>query len=179
MEKKLKLIVTALLIIVILISCILIYTLYISKSDDKLVNTPYTNTEYGWSINYPVGWDISEGSIGDADFIDKSLDDILLNIRVEPLQPTTLDEEIDLKKITLENASNGYYEISQRNRVINNMDSYEFIYRYEEQSGWIKTKLILIEKDSRVFEIKYNAGINSYDKYESLAEKCINTFKII
>jgi len=69
--------------------------------------------------------------------------------------------------------------ISQSNREINSRDSYEFIYKYKEGSDWIKVKLILIEKDNSVFKIIYIAGINSYDKHESLAEKCINTFKIL
>jgi len=101
--------------------------------------------------------------------------DIYLNIRVEPSNSDTLEEEIERKQEILVNDN----IISQRNREINTMDSYEFIYRYEEGSDWIKVKHVLIEKDGKVFEIRYSAGINTYEKYVSLAEKCINTFEIL
>jgi hypothetical protein len=185
MEKKLNPIVTVFTIIVIVIACILIYTLIISQSDNNegLVKTPYTNTEHGWSINYPVGWQVLEGVYGDANFRTNSSDDIFLTIRVEPPEseePTTLEDEIEMMQEFLTNASNGYhFIILERDRMVNNMNSFEFVYKYGEEPFFIKTKHIFIEKEGRVFKILYTAGINSYDKYESLAEKCINTFEII
>jgi len=127
MKKKYYPGVIVILIIILVIAGYFIYTLI--SDNETLEDTPYTNTKYGWSMKYPLGWDFSEGVFGDADFKDKSADDIFLNIRVEPLPPyktTTLEEEIDTMQeiLNLEN----YSIISKRNREINYIDSYEFIY---------------------------------------------------
>ena len=185
MEKKINPIVTIFTIIVIVVACILIYTILISQSDilEGLEKIPYTNKEHGWSIYYPAGWHFSEGVFGDANFKTNSTDDIFLTIRVEPPEyddPTTLDDEVKTMRDFLTNASYGYhYIISENNRTINDMGSYEFVYKYGDDPFFIKTKHIFIEKEGRVYKILYIAGINSFDKYESLAEKCINTFEII
>lgn len=177
MKRKLKLTIV-ILIIIIVIASFIIYTLFNSSdSNGALEKTPYTNTEKGWSIKYPKGWDISEGPNGDAVFTDKSSEDIFLNIRVEPSHLYTLEDEIERQKQDI--LVNDYNILSERNRIVNSMSSYEFVYTHEENSGWVKEKIVLVEKDYKVFKILYSSGLDTYDKYISLAEECINTFEIL
>jgi len=132
-------------------------------------------------MRYPLEWKIIEVDTGDVDFIDESSENILY-IRVEPpkeFTSKTLDEEIDKIQELLKNDSYGFQEISQGYREINSMTSYEFIYINEDGESSLKEKRILIQKDNRIFNIVYIAEIDSYDEYDSLAEKCIDTFKIL
>jgi hypothetical protein len=64
-------------------------------------------------------------------------------------------------------------------REINSMNSYEFIYKNEDGESSLKEKRILIQKDNRIFNIVYVAEIDLYDDYDSLAEKCIDTFTVL
>jgi hypothetical protein len=176
MKKKFKPSIIVFLIIILVIASYIVFTLI--TDDDKLEENPYINTEYSWSINYPLGWKIIEVDTGDVDFIDESSDNILY-IRVEPHKDFTtkiLDEEIE---IWSEIIKNNNYIISQRNRLVNNMNSYEFIYKNEDGQSTLKEKRILIERDGRVFNIIYIAEIDLYDEYDSLAEKSIETFNIL
>jgi len=176
MKKKLKLNVIF-WIIILLITSYIIFALI--TNIDQLEKNPYTSTEYGWSIKYPIGWKIIEVETGDVDFIDESSENILL-IRVEPPKDFTsniLDKEIEKWREIIKN--NSYVIISEGNRLVNNMNSYEFIYKNKDEKYSIKEKRILIEKDGRVFNIVYIAEIDSFDEYDSLAEKCIVTFKIL
>jgi len=144
-----------------------------------LKKDPYTNTEHGWRIKYPLGWKIIEIETGDIDFIDESSENILY-IRVEPPKESTskiLNEEIEKCREII--TDNNFVITSERDRVVNNMNSFEFIYKNEDGQYSLKEKRILIEKDGRVFNIIYIAEIKSYDEYDSLAEKCINTFEIL
>ena len=110
------------------------------------------------------------------------IEENILSIRVEPpkfFTSKTLDEEIDKVQELLDNDSYGFQEISQGYREINSMDSYEFIYLNEDGESSLKEKRILIQKDNRIFNIVYVAEIDIYDEYDSLAEKCVETFKIL
>lgn len=180
MKKKLALSTIVILIIIIVIASFIIYT-FSNSSDSKemLEKTPYTNTgsKVSWSINYPKGWDISEGAIGDVVFTDKSSEDIFLNIRVEPSFLFTLEDEIEWQREDI--LENDYEILSERNRFVNDMNSFEIVFEHEESDDWVKEKIVLIEKDNRVFKILYSAGLDTYDKYASLAEECINTFEIV
>ena len=176
MKKKIKLNVIFLIIILVITSYVIFALI---TNIDELEKDPYISTEHGWRIRYPLGWEIIEVDTGDVDFIDKSSETIL-SIRVEPpkeFTSKTLDEEIDKIQELLKNDSYGFQEISQRNRKINSMNSYEFIYKNDDGVSSLKEKRILIQKDNRIFNIVYVAEIDSYDDYDSLAEKCIELLK--
>jgi len=176
MKKKLKLNVIFWITIIVIASYIIFALI---ANIDELEKDPYTNTEQGWSIKYPLGWKIIEIETGDVDFIDESSENILY-IRVEPPKEFTsniLNEEIEKWREIIKD--NNYVITSEGNRLVNNMNSYEFIYKNEDGQYSLKEKRILIEKDGRVFNIVYIAEIDSFDEYDSLAEKCIVTFKIL
>jgi hypothetical protein len=176
MKKKLKLNVIFWIIILVIASYIIFALI---TYNDGLEKDPYTNTEHGWSIKYPLGWKIIEVETGDVDFIDES-SEYILYIRVEPpkeFTSNTLDEEIETWREIIKN--NSFVITSQGYRLVNNMNSYEFIYKNEDGQSSLKEKRILIEKDGRVFNIIYIAEIDSYDENDSLAEKCIDSFKIL
>jgi hypothetical protein len=176
--KKIKLNVFFWIIIIVIVSYVIFALI---TNIDELEKEPYTSIEHGWRIRYPIGWEIIEVATGDVDFIDESSENIL-SIRVEPpklFTSKTLDDEIDKIQELLDNDSYGFQEISQGYREINSMNSYEFIYKNEDGESSLKEKRILIQKDNRIFNIVYVAEIDLYDDYDSLAEKCIDTFTVL
>ena len=184
MNKKLIISIIAAIAILILISAIYFYLFSLIDNSQILSKKPYVNTEFGWKIYYPEGWEIYDEDNNYVTFLNNNTDDFYIpRIKVEEpgfFENITLDEKIiEMNNLFENDSGEDFVLLSQRNRTIDNMDSYEFVYNYKMTFDWVKFKQIFIEKNREIFEIHYVAFEDTYDTFENIAEECIKSFEFI
>lgn len=153
------------------------------SSVDPLENLEYKNTEYGFGINPPEGWNISENdNYGAVRFTGPVVDNFAVNFGIT--QPFSLGSET-LESISKEMISNykqedtgfeKFVEISNNSITVNSMDGHDIVYSYMLQGNKIYGKQVLVEKDNKVVVLTYAAVQSSYDKYVDDFDQSVNTF---
>jgi len=159
-----------------------------------LSNLGYVDREHGFGFNPPDGWNIisvSDSAVylncttNESNSEPLSLFGFMVGIPNYGAINQTLSSYVeytleDLTDSTLENFS----LISHNKRTVNGMNAYEFVSAfdwYDNQSIKYerKEKLIFVEKNERIFNIKYWGKPELYDKYESFVNQSINSLTII
>lgn len=153
------------------------------KSDEgKTITLSYNNSQYNFGLNQPEGWTIRENEQNFVVlFIGPTIDAVNIGISVPaPLSTggtlTSAVEEVmsyyptmNLTNLTI---------ISNSSRVINRMDAHEIVISHTMNGYSLKQKQVLIENNGIIYTITYTALLNTYDKYISVIEECINSFTI-
>lgn len=154
------------------------------KSDEeKTSSLNYTNSQYNIGLNKPEGWTIKEN---DQSFIvlfnGPTENQFTINIGISEPYAFSIGENLDF---IIEQIYYYYPEIftnltflSNSSRIINGMDAYEIVISHNMSNISVKQKQVLIENNGILYYITYTGLINTYDKYISVAEECINSFTI-
>ena len=179
MKKRLLIIkLTLLLITVSLSGCLNSY------DGDKLSGLGYSNTDYGFGFDPPIGWTSDEsGLMGTiVIFYGPTEDNFTVNIVVtagklenEETLSGSIDETIDYYK----NYFTNFTLISSNSRTINDMPAHEIIYTYIQGVYNLKQKQVLVEKNRKTIILTYSASINSYDNYLNDFEQSAGSIEIV
>jgi len=140
----------------------------------------YTNTAYGYSIDFPAGWIIAEAAAGAAVSV-ISDGDRFANIVIEVEQASgTLDELWITRKGNLESAYVliGTETLQGSETTFAGQDAYDLDFTYK--LGYdIKSRTTFIVKDQYAYMINYQAEEEVFDEYLSEAETSLSTFQFL
>jgi hypothetical protein len=192
MEKKTKIILVVFFVVILVVSCAMLFVFLQGTKSDPLNNLKYVNREFEFGFNPPDGWNLGLETGGGVYFNYTTNED-----NSEPLwlivwasTPVGYKETLNsYVNQTLELLANSTLEnfslISNNERTVNGMNAYEFVstYNYYDNQTKIKyerkVKLVYVEKNGRIFNIQYAGRPDLYDEYESVVEQSINSLTII
>jgi hypothetical protein len=143
----------------------------------------YKNNEYGFSINPPKGWKIQENikmdnftiPVAFIGPVEKNFA-VNINIYIEKINETTLQEYVNLNKKILTLVVSSYNLISERNTTINNHEAYELLYTAKIKNTDLAYKQIFLIKNNSGYVITFTALKDNFDKYIVVFDKSIETF---
>ena len=193
MIKNTKIIVGVIILIaIVLIGAVLYFVVFQGQEDDEeqgqedagpFAGLEYVNTEEGFGFNPPhsEGW--KEGPNHDYDqaiyvIYPETGEFAVLQIFFSIYSTDTpFEETIDDNLDYYSNSPlNNETLLSHGNITLNGMGAYYFLI-FEENNG-IKSKLIFVENNERVFTIEYWASPYAFDNYESEVNESLNTLVI-
>lgn len=168
---------------VVLIVCIFLLILSLSGCTQIDIDREYINTEYGFALNPPEGWNVTENvteAVG-AYFSPPLRNDVCLNIS----KPYRLDIGLALS-VFADDIEEQYPEIVDNFTVvyrdwrdIEGLTAYEIVYTYDEDYTSIKAIQVAVVKSRTVFLISFTATNESYDEFISPVNQSIDSFKIV
>jgi len=140
----------------------------------------YTNKEYNFSIDPPSGWDVDDlVTLTVVAFYGPTEEEfrVNFNIQVESLSTTmTIEQYASEAKERLRLFFDNYELISERARVINEVDAYEIVSTFTEEAIDYKMKQVCLVKDKKAYVITYGALPTTYQKYLAEFESSVETF---
>jgi len=140
----------------------------------------YTNKEYNFSIDPPSGWDVDDTvTLTVVAFYGPTEEGfrVSFNIQVESLSTNmTIEQYARAAKGLLQLSLDNYELISERARVINEVDAYEIISTFTEEAIDYKMKQVYLVKDKQAYVITYGALPTTYQKYLAEFESSVETF---
>ncbi len=152
--------------------------------EDSLNDLNYSNEEFGFGLNPPEGWTISEDYVyGVSVLFYGPMEDGPPNLEISV--PTMLGSGETLQSTAEESIEmyDGIYVnfslISSNAITINSMNAYEFVYTLEDVFS-SKEKMIFVETNSGTFfKIHFVATQTAYDTYVSIVDQSISSFTMI
>lgn len=146
----------------------------------------YRSAEDGFSVKYPVRWDIKEDQVGAAVIFVSPLENKLdvfrenVNVVIQNFSPhpVTLEEytqiAIDQMKFTLRDnmtilESSSFY--------LGDEDGRKFVYLGKGDGTELKFMHVWTVIDSKAYQITFAALASQFDKYLPQAEKMIQSFE--
>jgi hypothetical protein len=157
-----------------------------TENNNNVVQFPhldYSNSDYGFGINVPEGWTIDEsglmGSI--VIFYGPVKHNFTVNIVINSDQlPSgiTFDDYMEEALLQFENLFTNFQLISRELSTINNMDSYEIVYTYDQGLFSLKQNQVIIQNNSKLLLLTYSATILSYDDHVSEFQQSVNSLEI-
>ena len=190
MKKNIITVVGVIFVIIIVVATGSYFITLEKQENSFLPYLKYSNEVGEFGLNPPEGWTVREDNNPEPSVIVElptsleSKEYLYFVVRVYD----TLDQLSYSNKEYLDFYVNEYLNyftnfddenytlISHNERSINNMEAYEFIIIYDDL---MKEKEILVEKNSRIFQIIYRGPPELYDTYESIFEQSMNTLVII
>jgi len=145
----------------------------------------YTNSEYGFSVEYPKDWDLEEGLWGaivvfggplvrGGEFM------VNANIVVEELPEwpkTTLEEYVRLGKMHLTKGMENYQGVEERDCRIAGLSAKELTYTCDADGIRIMQTQACFLKENTAHIITYTATLESYDEHLDCFELMLSTFQ--
>ena len=147
----------------------------------------YTNSEYGFSVDYPADWDVREGVVGlvvafDGPTVLEGIYDVNINVNAE-----RIDEEMTLRD----------YVVASDLRAISTIPNYKKVKEYAAEINGLegtvleatlaikcngkkvdlKNKYAIVIKDNVAYTITYDTPAESHDEYADCFDLVINSFK--
>ena len=148
----------------------------------------YTNSEYGFSVEYPKDWDVYEDILETVCFFVGSLvvgDKINLYVTVAayelPDQKMTLEDTVNAFVWELKKNLQGYRQEREYNTTINGVPATVLIFTHISDYGgkdvmWKENNAVLV-KDKLYYLVIYSVPAEFYDEYLYAFELAIGTFK--
>lgn len=140
----------------------------------------YTNEDNNYSIDYPKGWDLTEGSI--VIFLGPIKDGVNVNVNVVVEKiPSSIDLEdyAAAGEQQLETTFTNYQKETEYNSVINNEHCVIRVYTWTYQDQDLKQKQAYFVKNKKAYIITCTSSPNTFDEEnENYFESMIQSFKI-
>ena len=155
-----------------------------NNGDTDVPEQGYTNLEHGFSFTPPEGWnefDLSGfGVIQSWTGPTEGQFQINMNVGVQDL-PITIDlsEYLPELKQELKNLLEGYSVIDETSTTINGLPAVTLTSTFLLSSQTIQNKQYYITKNNKVYIFTLTTNPELFDKYESVFDTSIQTFKII
>jgi hypothetical protein len=146
-------------------------------------NLQYLNEEYGFGLNPPEGWTITnESTPFTAVYFYIIVEKSIINLVI--MEPVTLKNGETLSNLTEQalkeypNYMKNFTLISSNERTINDMNAYEIVYNFTQDNHTYTRKQVMIQNNNEYFTIMYSAIQSSYNIYNDVVEQSINSFTI-
>jgi len=143
----------------------------------------YTNTELGFSCQYPADWDAEENMMGALVIFagPMTLDDtFMINISIvtdELSDVYTVEEYSRLTELQFEKSGNDYVKIQGKNTTISGLPAIVQTFTVTVDDYPIKDIQAYFIKDMTAYIITYDTIEESHDKYTDYFDLVISTFK--
>ncbi len=140
----------------------------------------YENSEYGFSISFPSGWEETPSS----DVVVLYTNDdgsASVNVIVEDTTLPLADYTVE-SKAQLENLD--YYElISERNRAIGGLNAYELVFAWtlftdNETYYDLQDKQVFLIQNGKAYVITCGADYGVYDSFVPTFDQTLDTFRL-
>jgi len=167
----------------VIVVCVFLLIVGLSGCTQIEIDREYINTEYGFALNPPEGWNVAENVTEEvvACFSPPLRDDICFNIS----KPYRLDIGLALS-VFADDIEEQYIEILDNFTVvyrdwrdIEGLTAYEIVYTYDEDDTSIKAIQVAVAKSRTVFMISFIMTNEFYDEFISPANQSIDSFKIV
>jgi hypothetical protein len=138
----------------------------------------YTNTKYGFSIDPPPGWTVTEPSYAAVLFTGPTDSGFTVNINIQVETTTmTLDQYKTASKQALQDAFDNLHIISEGSRTINGVNAYEVVYNFTYASVTAQQKQVWLIANGKAYIVVYTAVPSTYSTYLPLFETSVQTFQ--
>ncbi|MCK4366248.1 MAG: hypothetical protein KAW45_09355 [Thermoplasmatales archaeon] len=184
------------IIAVMVFGIILVVVLFIVIPDIQkhfaLDSLKYADYESGWGFNPPEEWQIENDSYW-AFFSPPSKDNVSEDVFLSIFVGSTSSDIDEIGQNQLEdfetefwiNQTVNFSLISHGKKLINGMDSYEFVFTFEPMyknviiGPEMKINRIFVIKNNKVLSVDYQSPSIYYDKYESDIIQSLNSITIV
>ena len=145
----------------------------------------YTNSEWGFSVEYPKDWSIHEGSgVATVVFVGPLIKEtggqISIIIGAQDLTEfpnLTLEECVDFAKLGIEEGAQNYEEVGEYDAVVDGLPAIVWSWREELEGTKLLGTMANFMKDDVLYLINYGATPSCYDNYLDCFELMLSTFK--
>lgn len=144
----------------------------------------YTNTKWGFSMNPPSGWTVSEGTSMTAVYflgpqISETGGNVNINVQAVEDVNSALSEIVSASKISLQNSLDNFALVSENNRVVAGYNCYVLVMTFTLGNFGFKCEEAFFVENNKEFVIVYTALPSNFDTYLSEFEQSLQTFRVI
>jgi hypothetical protein len=145
----------------------------------------YTNSEWGFSVEYPKDWDVEE-SVVDATvvFVGPFIEElgVPVNVRIDGVQlpawaPVTPEIIVREMKKRLKNAVDNYQEVDEYNTVVDDLTATVWTLTGDVEGVTVMMTWACFLKDNVACTVGYTAAPGCYDDYLHYFDLVLSTFK--
>ena len=144
------------------------------------VVSAYENTEFGFTIDSPLLWDLNENT--GTDYISVAFENSYtgssINIGVEETYDSSLLDNIEGIKVFLEGSFDDFNLVYEVRRVIGGLDCYEIVYTATLYDLAFKTKQVVFVEGGMGYVITCNAFESEFSSSLLDFENSITSFRI-
>ena len=143
----------------------------------------YTNSEYGFSLEYPKDWNVEEGSAGTVVLFAGPLVGeyeymVNINIVTEELpSEMTVQDYARMAELQQKKAWSDYVKVKEYTSTIVGLPAVVKTFIATPIDVPLKDIQVFFIKDKVAYIITYNAAIDSHDEYVEFFDLAISTFK--
>ena len=169
--------------VLLLLVAVLIASLLATSVISCQQSETYTNTELGFSCQYPAEWDVGENMMGALVIFGGPMtlnDTFMINISIvtdELSDVYTVEEYSRLTELQFEKSGNDYVKIQGKNTTISGLPAIVQTFTVTVDDYPIKDIQAYFIKDMTAYIITYDTVEESHDKYTDYFDLVINTFK--
>ena len=147
----------------------------------------YTNSEYGFSVNYPADWDAREGIVGlvvafDGPTVLEGIYDVNINVNAERIdEKMTLGDYVVASDLKAIDVIPNYKKVKEYTAKINGLEATvleaTLAVKCNGKKVDLKNKYAIVIKDKVAYTITYDTPAESHDEYVDCFDLVINSFK--
>lgn len=165
---------------VIILGMLLVVFVLVAGCAEQVSKRSYANTEYGFSLNPPSGWNSFENTSADVAVwfapVNSTNVSLVIGVPFSLSEGRALSTFADQVEENL-SASGMNYTIAYRDwRSMEDAKAYEIVYSYELESSVIRVKQVAVLKTRTVYLITFTAPYDLYIQYISVVDRCIDSF---
>ena len=144
----------------------------------------FKSEKYGFSLKYPVGWEIQDVGKGEA-FVrpsENSAEEFRenVNILIQDIGKFTLDQYAERTyKSTVKTFGEKSIISFNKDYYLLGQKSNEFVFYMDIQGYKLKVKQYWFVKNQKAYLFTYTADVKKYIKYEEIAKRIIDSFVIL
>jgi hypothetical protein len=150
-----------------------------------LETSTYTNPEYGYSVEYPKGWDVLEESRGalvlfTGPLIEEAGGSPRGKVVSENLPQSlevTHEEYVRQNKLTMGQMFSSLEVVDEYDAVVSGVTATVVTYTFEWERITLKVTNVVFLKDNIGYVIGYDAMLEYYDAYLGCLQLMMSTFK--
>lgn len=155
------------------------------KPSVKLAPEPYSDSQLGFSIQYPQDWKVRSETTGVTIYVPSANNsekgDALVLVSTAPLgqlKGSKLTTIADLQKVQLKNQFSNMKIIKERETKIGDADAYETEFTATLKGENVHAKYFLLTTSADLYGILGSANEGMWSKYESYLDASISTFTL-
>jgi hypothetical protein len=144
----------------------------------------YTNSEYGFSVEYAKDWEVQEGFIATiVTFVgpveEETAGAINVNIgaaKSAESSEVTLEEYVRLFKLRIEEDAKNYEEVDEYDAVVDDLAAIVWTWKEDLAGATLMVTMAFFVKENVVYAISYGATPELYDDYLGCFELALDSF---
>ena len=153
-------------------------------SSPDIESLTYTNSEYGFSLEYPKDWDFEEGFFESIvifirPLLEETPDMASINIgsaEFSEFPKPTLEEYVERSQLQIEESTENYNEVDRYNTTIGGQPAIVLTITGTRGNVYAMASQAYFFKENAVYIIIYTTSPESYDEYTDCFELVLSTF---